>query len=283
MIKLDDFTAEDLVNVSLDYRCGRKKIDGIYELYSLLRKNGLENASAADLKRIRELLPLLDRKIEDAEKRIANANEKGKHPQIYTFETLKEAKVDDETISKTDKFNKGDVLLFRNPARLYSIKHNRLSMLTVEEIKNRLGRFDLGKLDNAFVASVRDFGHSSIPKLVNSINAYDKQLARVYRETGNRSRGVNLLEVDKKEKQEIVRDNIREMTELLIDSGTEYVWGELSDADKFKMYKAVTGSRSYESLKIYEYLLNMFANYTTLNQLKQGATKPKTLRKLIVK
>ena len=204
-------------------------------------------------------------------------------PQIYTFETLKEAKVDDETISKTDKFNKGDVLLFRNPARLYSVKHNRLSMLTVEEIKNRLGRFDLGKLDNAFVASVRDFGHSSIPKLVNSINAYDKQLARVYRETGNRGRGVNLLEVDKKEKQEIVRDNIREMTEYLVDTASECVWGEVNDADRRRMMKAVNGSKSLESQKVYDNLLNMFTDYNTLNVLKQGATKPKTLRKFIVK
>ena len=283
MIKLDDFMVEELEDNTRYYKYGSKERNGINELYSLLRKNGLENASAADLKRIRELLPLLDRKFADTEKRIANANEKGKHPQIYTFETLKEAKVDDETISKTDKFNKGDVLLFRNPARLYGFKNYRLGMLTMEEIKNRLGRLDLRSLDNAFVTSVRDFGHSSVPRLVNSINRYDEQLARVYRETGNRSRGVNLLEVDRKEKQEIVRDNIREMTELLIDSGTEYVWGELSDADKLKMYKAVTGSRSYDSLKIYEYLLNMFTNYTTLNQLKQGTTKPKTLRKFIVK
>ena len=283
MIKLDDFSAKILMD-SPKYR-NRCEVENneLHELYSLLQKYHLDNSTAGELKRLRELLPLLDGKLANAEKRIANANEKGKNPQVYTFETLKEFKVDDETISKTDKFNKGNVLLFNNPAKLYSVKRNRLSMLTVEEIKNRLGRLDLGKLDNAFVASVRDFGHLSVPRLVNSINVYDKQLTRVYRETGNRGRGVNLLEVDKREKQEIVRDNIREMTELLIDSGTEYVWGELSDADKLKMYRAVTGSRGCESLKIYENLLSMFTNYTTLNQLKQGATKPKTLRKFIVK
>lgn len=283
-LNLAHFTAEDLKEFLKDSEYEKEALVAIHKLYLLLSNYGLEKKlNVADLKLMSELLPYLNRPIADTEKRISDANEEGKNSQIYTFNTLKDAKVDDETIRKTDGINRGYTLLFNNPARFNDYKFYHINSMTVGEIKNLLGKFDLKSLDNAFETNVQNLEYSNTSRLVDAINRYDKQLARIYRETGNRGRGVDLLNVDRSEKREIVREKMREMTECLIDTGSEYVWGKLSDEDKFKLMKALNGSRSRESKTIYYYLLDMYTNYTTLNQLKNGVTKQKALKPFIVK
>jgi len=284
MIKLDDVSAERLM-FDLKYHniLSGENNANINELYSLLQK--LDIASYGDIEKARKLLSMLDSRLKHVSGYVEHQNEKGKEPVLYTFDTFKGYGVDDETISKTDNNNKINDLLINNPARGgYSWEKNpRYKDWSVAYVKFLLGHLDEWNMKNAFMSKAIGFGELKTQRLVNAINLYDKQLAKQYKETGKRSRGENLLYVDFDEKSNIVLDNLYEMTECLVDSGDDFIWGKLTDKDKLRLMEAVKRSGVEENQAIVCNLIGMFSNYTTLNELKQGATKPKTLRKFIVK
>lgn len=284
MIKLEDVSTKRLMSL-LKYHhtlCKEDK-EKVLELYSLLQQ--LDAKTYGDIEKARNLLSMLDGKLNNVHSAVDRQNEKGKEPVLYTFDTFKRYNVDTETVSETDNNNKINDLLINNPARggYYWEKNPRQKEWTVAYIKFLLGHLDEGKMKNAFMTYARGFGEIRTQRIVNAINLYDKVLARQYRETGKRSKGENLLNVDYDQKSEIVSDYLCQMTECLVDSSDSFIWGELTGKDKIRLMEAVKHRGLPENEATICNLIGMFTNYSTLNELKQGPTKPKTLRKFIVK
>ena len=284
MIKLNDVSTERLM-FDLEYRdaMNRGANPKINELYSLLQK--LDVTTYGDIKEVQNLLSMLDYRLASINDIVNHTNAKGKEPKLYTFDTFAKYGVDDETVSKTDNKNRINDLLINNPARGWFEKKNGNvnRMWSIAQIKFLLGHLDEWSMENAFMTKARGFGEVKTGRLVNAINLYDKQLAKQYKETGKRSRGKNLLYVDWDEKSDIVLDNLYQMAECLVDSGDNFIWGELTDQDKLRIMEAVKNMTADENEAIVCNLIKMFTSYSTLNELKQGPTKPKTLRKYIVK
>ena len=251
------------------------KID--MELYLLLRKLGV--SSYADIENIRNLLSMLDDRMDSINSYLNSRKENGKDFDIHKFCTYERYGVDSETIAITDSNNTISDLLINSPVRRINMYVKDLS---IAEAKYLLGGLDEHTMINAFKRYYK-FGEAKTQRLITTINLYDKVLSKQYLETGNRSRGKNLLYVDYDEKLEIVRDNLYQMTECLVESGDNFIWGKLSDKNKLRLMEAVKNIDSEEYASLISNLLDMFTKYCTLNELKQGATKQKTLRKFIAK
>lgn len=284
MIKLEDVSTNRLMSLLKYHQTLCKKDQKkVLELYYLLQQ--LDAKTYGDIEKALSLLSMLDGKLKNIKGVVERQNEKGKEPVLYTFDTFKRYNIDAETISKTDNNNKINDLLINNPARggYYWEKNPRQKEWSIAYIKFLLGHLDESKMKNAFMTYARGFGEIRTQRIVNAINLYDKVLARQYRETGKRSRGENLLNVDYDQKSDIVSDYLNQMTECLVDSSDSFIWGELTGKDKLRLMEAVKHRGLPENEAIICNLIGMFTNYSTLNELKQGPTKPKTLRKFIVK
>lgn len=89
--------------------------------------------------------------------------------------------------------------------------------------------------------------------------------------------------LNKKEKEEIVESELKEIVEYLLDNAEQCVWGNLPSSKKIQMLRTIYATRGEQTLEDRKRLVNAISNYTTLSELEQGVVKKRTLDRFIVR
>ena len=203
-----------------------------------------------------------------------------KNPEIYTFDNYSHGDIDGDTIRETDTSNRGNILLYQTPFVTGGAIKNTIRDLSISEIKHLLGHVDEKRLKNLLSAK-RGFGSSINKQIYDSICFYEEQVLRCADETTDR--GINLFEIDKLEKREIVESEIKDIAMYLVDNADKLVWGDLTDTHKKRIVRAVLATRGEYTDRDRNRLIDIISNYTTLSELKDGVVKKKTLDRFIAK
>lgn len=286
MIKLCDVSTERLITfLKYDlYKQGE-----VLNAYLALTKHSIK-----DYQTLKDMIQngrrefkneFLKNAVSEVEKNIEYANQLGKEPVLFTCDNYKDANVDQKTLKVTDRKNSCGVLLYKSPAIVSRGKSGALDHIQISEAKSLLGKV-IGHSkgctgNNAFVEAMNRFGELDSSKIRDAINFYEKQVLRQAEET--KKRGVNLFIVNQREKQFIVREEIKSIVKYLVDNADVCVWGELSSAQKTRLMSAVTRYSGYENQLLRERMIQIITNYTTLSELQTGVVKQKTLDRFIVK
>jgi len=210
------------------------------------------------------------------------ANESGIEPELY-FTNGYDQTMNERTLHFTDQNTNGRLLICKSPLLRNSKKSRVLGFSTIEELKFVISHLRRSDLRNTFRLNVSGFDKDDMQQLVASINLYEEQVMRQYRELGENlpSELINLFDYNKKAKDIIVESQLKEITEYLMDSGTHYVWGDLSDTARTRLSKAVNDENGNPYVR--RNVIDLVSNYTTLSELEQGVVKKKTLDRFIVK
>lgn len=286
MIKLSDVSTERLITFLKYDLC---KQGEIYDAYLALTRH-----SVKDYQTLKDLIQngrkefrneFLINAVKEVEGNIKYANEIGKEPVLFKCDNYKDATIDPKTLKVTDRKNSCGVLLYKSPAIISRGKSGELDHIQIYDAKNLLGRVTAHTKgctgNNAFVESMRRFGELDSAKVRDAINFYEKQVLRQAEET--KKRGVNLFIINQREKQFIVREQIKNIVKYLIDNADVCVWGELSPAQKARLLNAVTSYSGYENQVIRQRMIEIISNYTTLRELQSDVVKQKTLDRFIIK
>jgi hypothetical protein len=286
MIKLCDVSTERLITfLKYDlYKQGE-----VLNAYLALTKHSIK-----DYQTLKDMIQngrrefkneFLKNAVSEVEKNIEYANQLGKEPVLFTCDNYKDANVDQKTLKVTDRKNSCGVLLYKSPAIVSRGKSGALDHIQISEAKSLLGKVTGHSKsctgNNAFVEAMNRFGELDSSKIRDAINFYEKQVLRQAEET--KKRGVNLFIVNQREKQFIVREEIKSIVKYLVDNADVCVWGELSSAQKTRLMSAVTRYSGYENQLLRERMIQIITNYTTLSELQTGVVKQKTLDRFIVK
>jgi len=140
-------------------------------------------------------------------------------------------------------------------------------------------RFSIG--ENAFVMHFDKITSEDALKIKNAINFYEQQVLRQALETDKKN--INLFKLNKKAKDEIVKSELKEIVEYIIDNAYVCVFGELTSSQKKRMLTALSNPWNSENKIIINNIIDMISNYTTLKELKTGVIKQKTLDRFIIK
>jgi len=223
--------------------------------------------------------------IAQVEANIAHANNIGREPAIFNCNNYECSNVYSKTLKYTDEHNMCDVLICKSPAISTTGKFGALKDITIGEAKSLLSKVvahDKSSTGcNAFAEKIRRFGSVEAECVRDAINFYEAQVLRQAVET--KKRGINLFTVNKDKKEFIVRDQIKEIVKYLVDNADVCIWGELSNAQKSKLFTAVTRYTGYENQIIRQRIIDVITNYTTLSELESDVVKQKTLDRFIVK
>ena len=286
MIKLCDVSTERLITfLKYDlYKQGE-----VLNAYLALTKHSIK-----DYQTLKDMIQngrrefkneFLKNAVSEVEKNIEYANQLGKEPVLFTCDNYKDANVDQKTLKVTDRKNSCGVLLYKSPAIVSRGKSGALDHIQISEAKSLLGKVTGHSKgctgNNAFVEAMNRFGELDSSKIRDAINFYEKQVLRQAEDT--KKRGVNLFIVNQREKQFIVREEIKSIVKYLVDNADVCVWGELSSAQKTRLMSAVTRYSGYENQLLRERMIQIITNYTTLSELQTGVVKQKTLDRFIVK
>ena len=118
-------------------------------------------------------------------------------------------------------------------------------------------------------------------KVQNMINFYEEQVIRQAKETGKL--GVNLFDLNKNEKREIVEKDINEIIEYLLDNAEVCVWGPLSVTSRNVLNGVLDNSKSIRAYNAKYGLIDAISDYTTLSEVEDGLVRKRVLDRFIVK
>lgn len=285
MIKLENVSTKRL----LDYyeRSGRKNNLHKY-IYAILTAANVTNyqklkqlvfSNREELKNSALMLELMT-EVKRVEMLVSSYDMCYKNPEIFTFDNYSHSDMDRDTIDVTDSNNNGDILLWKSPFLVGSSRLNQIKNLSIAEIKHLLGYVDERRLEN-LLSSKRGYGPAINKQVYDSICFYEEQVLRCANETSERE--INLFEIDKLEKREIVESEIKDIAEYIVDTGETLIWGDLTDNHKKRIIRAVMATRGEYTQRDRNRLVDTISNYTTLSELKDGVVKKKTLDRFIVK
>ena len=283
MIKLENVSTERLIGYVKRSSAHNQMLKYVYEL--------LISYDVRDYQRLKKLLDSENPKFDsvsgflrdellEVERDIKNANSLGLKPEIFTFDIYNGSLIEDNTLRITDQSNYGDVLLYTNPMERGGARINQLRYMSIDEIKHLASHLSSYKLQNAFTKR-RNFGIDTVKRVVDRVNFYEQQVLRQASETDKRD--INLFMLNKREKDEIVESQIKDIVDYLIDNAEECVWGNLPSTQKLRMMRAVLALRGENALEDKRRLINAISNYTTLSELEQDVIKKKTLDRFIVR
>lgn len=223
--------------------------------------------------------------IVEVEKNINHANEYGREPVLFFCNDYEGSSVFKKTLRYTDKHTMCDVLLCKTPGIAGYGKFGILKEISVYDAKELLKRVTAHDKsstgNNAFVESMRRINIGDAKIVRDAINFYETQVLRQADET--KKRGINLFELNKREKEFIVNRQIENIVKYLVENADLCVWGELSSAQKSRLVTAVASNSGYENKVIRKQIVEIITNYTTLSELKDDVVKQKTLDRFIIK
>lgn len=214
----------------------------------------------------------------EIERKMNLANERNRSPEMFYTKGYNK-----EDLSRQDFINNGNILLLNNPTN-YKTRYICLRDKTIAQIKDDLAHTfsDGGNYVSSSSAEYKNVGPITIPKIISSIEMYEKQIERQSRLTTERD--INLFELDKDLKMDIVEEMYNEIIMYLVYNTNErLVWGVLSDAQK-KLYLSSAINKKQEDIKTSSKIKEYIANYTTLPELEKIASHDlKVLKRFIVK
>lgn len=246
----------------------------------------LKRNSVEDYQALKDLLEsgkkvngreFLKEKLQSVEERMAMDNEKGYEPQIFL--TNGYGNVDAKSILKTEKKNKGGVLVYKSPAVCSSGIKTKVSNLTIHNLKHLLSHVTPVKGENALLSTFRGYGELSVERLINSLNFFEEQITRQAQETIDKD--LNLFLLNGAEKKAIVEDEIKEIIEYLTDTADICVWGKLTPSQKRLLAESVHGATTTKHQTVKNNMIDLVTNYTTLSEIQDGV-KTKTLDRFII-
>jgi len=161
------------------------------------------------------------------------------------------------------------------------IRRRVLGGYSMLDVKEKLERTD--KYGKPEILKRRGVGITIYPRLLTLVNFYDQQVERLIEYKGLQNCEDNLFYYEEREKLGLIRDLETEIYDYLFNNGSDYIFGEINDATKEKVYSAIRGSQG-ENQRILKRLNQTIADYTTLNELKRlnTAHKRRTLTRFIV-
>lgn len=205
-ITLKDISFYDFIN----YISSRANYESTYKnIYECFLRNNIK--SYQDLKDLLTITnneldfnatQILTEHLQNIISKVEQANNLGKESQIFTFDNYEFLGIDAETLRITDNSNRGGILLYGSPANdLGQVMLERLNNFTITEIKYHLGHVKENDLKNGLTI-INSLFSTKCPKIAKLVDFYDQQVLRQYFETG--LTGVNLFEINREEKQQIV-------------------------------------------------------------------------------
>lgn len=288
MIKLSNVSTSKLYSKIIKKKNEAKTIEELLEWSDII--TFFEENRINDYQKLKENLNKLEQNkffkfittdLENVEKRIKEANILGVEPEIYSQEWYKGISIDDKTLNITDNKTMGSVLLVSNPLHLPTRKQRVINHYSIANLKFLLSHLQ-SDLRNEFKFNSRCYSKNDLEKLVELIKFYEQQVERQANEVQENSPYLpptNIFEVNSVYKQDIVESQLTEIAEYLVDSGNEFIWGNLCDTDKLRLLKVIKQPTNFARKNF----INVISNYTTLNELKQGVVKKKTLDRFIVR
>ena len=129
----------------------------------------------------------------------------------------------------------------------------------------------------------RNYGDKTTSALAQSINFYNKQIERQAQYYNpNIHNEADIFYLNQEEKRILVEDQIREITDYLVDTAQQCIWGEMNETNK-KEFIALAHKNTRLGLEYREKFVNAIGNYVTLDEAKQGLIKTKTIDRFILK
>lgn len=252
-----------------------------YEIKELIKETS--STSVEDVLRLMQEYPNLnwsevEKYYEVIKRKMALANKRGYSPNVYYTRGY-----DEDTLLKQDKLNKGSILLLDNPTD-FRTRYHHLKELSIEQIKSDLSH-TMPNGEN-YVLSVSshytNIGIGQIPRIISLIEMYEEQVQRQAKITERRD--INLFELHKEEKLEIIEELYNEIILYLINNTEErLVWSKLTETQK-ELYLLSTISKKISHVETREKIKKYIANYTTLPEVENlEKEKFKTLQRFIIK
>lgn len=283
MIKLENISMERLISYVKQLSQRDVTMKYIYNLlveYEIYDYQRLKDLLDSGNIKIDEARGFLIRELFEIQNDIKMANLNGYDSEIFSFDMYKNSEVDDRTLRITDSSNNGDVLLYTCPMVRGGARINQLKYMSIEHIKYLSSHLSSYNLENALTFK-RNFGITTVKRVVDCVNFYEQQVLRQANETSEC--GINLFMLNKKEKDEIVESQIKDIVEYLVDNASVCVWGNLPSSKKIEMLRSIFAVRGEYLLENRQRLINAISNYTTLSELEEGIVKKKTLDRFIVR
>jgi len=232
------------------------------------------------IKLSKEVLKFLNAEIIEIVRDIELANISDSQPEIFTYDIYENSDINTEILKLTDRYNNGDVLLYSSPFVRGGARINKLKIMSIEEIKHLSGHLSGYNLKNALTIK-RNFGIDTVKKVADCVKFYEEQVLRQASEMDINDG--NLFMLNKKEKDEIVESQFKEIVEYILDNADVCVWGNLPSSQKILMIRTIFAVRGEQILQDRQRLINVISNYTTLSELEKGVVKNRTLDRFIVR
>ena len=287
MIKLENISTERLIGYvnNLSRRDNlMKDIYNLlvqYEIYDYQKLYDLINNDCIKLNK--EILKFLNAEIIEIKRDIELANINDSKPEIFTYDMYKKTGINKEILKLTDRYNNGDVLLYSNPFVRGGARVNKLKNMSIEEIKHLSSHLSCYNLENAFTTK-RNFGIETVKRVVDCVKFYEEQVLRqAYDINVGNENACNLFMLNKKEKDDIVESQFKEIVEDIVENADVCVWGNLPSSQKIIMIRTMFAVRGEQILEDRQRLINVISNYTTLSELEKGVVKNRTLDRFIVR
>ena len=256
MIKLENISVDVLsahyYSPTIDKIIEERKIKTLQDFVDEMEK------SPEQFRWCHPLLDRLDKVIESMNK----SNRKGKEPSTFQFKQY-----DDSSLQYTDSLNNGDILLLTKPTTESTVSRSGIRYRTIEQIKDYLS-LTTSNGENCLVSRVRKIGPEAVSGVLTAVDMYSDQVVRQSQLTD--SRDINLFTYQQDEKIEIVDDLYAKIIAYLIYDTKEFVWGELSDAQKKLYLSSIVNNRQMDQI-IRDRMISNVSNYTTLPELENVA------------
>ena len=284
MIKLENISTERLIRYVNNLSKRNELMKDIYNLlveYEIYDYQKLYNLINDDcVKLSKEMLKFLNAEILEIKRDIELVNISDIQSEIFTYDMYEKSGINVGLLKLTDSYNNGDVLLYSNPFVRGGARINKLRNMSIEEIKylsSHLSSYDLKNV----LTTKRNFGIDTVKKVVDCVKFYEEQVLRQAKEMDVNDG--NLFMLNKKEKDEIVESQFKEIVEYIIDNADVCVWGNLPSSQKILMIRTIFAVRGEQILQDRQHLINVISNYTTLSELEKGVVKNRTLDRFIVR
>lgn len=249
-----------------------------YAIRDLMKKHNVK--SLEELLKLEKEYPKYNweefqKDILSAKKRMELANKRGQAPKIYLTKGYSNIE-----LNKQDELNNGEILLL-NSAIGHKVKFSHIKNKPISLIKEELS-YTMPDGQNVFIRNNRHMGVSSIPKVLSAIEMYEEQIERQSKLTTDIS--VDVFNIDKYDKKEIVDDKYKNIIMYLIDNAKfGLIWDSLSDTQK-AIYISSINNSGVNDIETRNKLISYISNYTTLPELEEVSKgNCKVLKRFIVK
>ena len=278
MITLENISTLRLKN-SLEYSIDREVIENHRLVNYKLLKEFLQANGNNCFYRLKSAVHIIERNLNN----FKDISTEELNQNLFIPNNYKNSNIDELTANITDISVDGSRLLYFFPTITVSQKRDILSRYNIYELKDLLSHIDINsegrRLANSLRFEITGFRNEDCKKLVNAINFYEKQVLQQYNE--NNKRCVNVFDLNKLEKEEIVETLVDEVVKYIFESNQETIWGILKNNEKREIINMFKNKRKIDSV-MRKNFVNQITDYTTLTEL-ETLSIPELSDKFLVK